>query len=87
PQDRDRFRSTLDAVVEKKRGRLSLAFRLKSEDGLFRWFSLRARPVIGADGEVARCVGTLLDITQSKNTEERLLHDAVHDSLTNLPNR
>lgn len=87
PQDRDRFRSTLDAVVEKKRGRISLSFRLKSEDGQFRWLSLRARPVIGADGEVARCVGTLLDITQSKNTEERLLHDAVHDSLTNLPNR
>jgi diguanylate cyclase (GGDEF)-like protein/PAS domain S-box-containing protein len=87
PQDRDRFRATLDAVVEQRRGRVSLPFRLRSEDGHFRWFHLRARPVLGADGEVVRCVGTLLDVTDSRTTEERLLHDAVHDNLTGLPNR
>ena len=32
-------------------------------------------------------VGTLTDVTESKNAEERLLHDAVHDNLTGLPNR
>ncbi len=34
-----------------------------------------------------RCVGTLIDITEHKKSEERLLHDAVHDNLTGLPNR
>ncbi|MEJ1157768.1 EAL domain-containing protein [Prosthecomicrobium sp. N25] len=87
PQDRDRFRAMLDAVVEQRRGRISLGFRLRCEDGHFRWFQLRARPVLGVDGEVVRCVGTLLDVTDSKTTEERLLHDAVHDNLTGLPNR
>ncbi|MBT9289428.1 EAL domain-containing protein [Hyphomicrobiaceae bacterium 22] len=87
PQDRDRFRTTLDAVVEQRRGRVSLAFRLRCEDGHFRWFQLRARPVLGGDGEVGRCVGTLLDVTDARTTEERLLHDAVHDNLTGLPNR
>ena len=33
------------------------------------------------------CVGTLADVTDAKNAEERLLHDAVHDNLTGLPNR
>ena len=58
-----------------------------AEDGHYRWFPLRARPVIGSDGEVMRCVGTLLDVTEQSNAEERLLHDAVHDNLTGLPNR
>ena len=87
PQDRDRFRSTLDAVIEKRRGRVSLTFRLRALDGQFHWFTLRCRPVLATDGEVARCVGTLLDVTEIKTAEERLLHDAVHDNLTGLPNR
>ncbi|MHC5654575.1 EAL domain-containing protein [Stappia sp.] len=87
PQDRDTFRTTLDAVIDQRRGRISQAFRLRSDDGHYRWFRLRARPIVGSDGEVIRCVGTLLDITEQKVTEERLLHDAVHDNLTGLPNR
>ncbi|MCX5512369.1 EAL domain-containing protein [Kaistia algarum] len=85
--DRDRFKSTLDAVVEQRRGRISQDFRLRSEDGHYRWFHLRARPVIGSDGEVLRCVGTISDVTDERTAEERLLHDAVHDNLTGLPNR
>ncbi|MBN9059034.1 MAG: EAL domain-containing protein, partial [Rhizobiales bacterium] len=50
-------------------------------------FHLRARPVLGSDGEVTRCVGTLADVTEERTAEERLLHDAVHDNLTGLPNR
>ena len=87
PQDKDPFRSTLDAVVEQRRGRVALTFRLRAADGHYRWFQLRARPVLGSDGEVVRCAGTLLDVTEAKTAEERLLHDAVHDNLTGLPNR
>ena len=87
PQDRDRFRVTLDAVIDQRRGRVSQVFRLRSEDGHYRWFQLRARPILGSDGEVIRCVGSMLDVTDVKTAEERLLHDAVHDNLTGLPNR
>jgi diguanylate cyclase (GGDEF)-like protein/PAS domain S-box-containing protein len=87
PGDRDRFKATLDTAVELRRGRIAQDFRLRSEDGHYRWFHLRARPVLGSDGEVLRCVGTLLDVTEERNAEERLLHDAVHDNLTGLPNR
>jgi diguanylate cyclase (GGDEF)-like protein len=60
---------------------------MRTADGHYLWFSLRARPVVGSDGEVVRLVGTLTDVTESKTAEERLLHDAVHDNLTGLPNR
>jgi diguanylate cyclase (GGDEF)-like protein/PAS domain S-box-containing protein len=87
PLDRDRFRASLDNVVERRRGRLTQDFRLRTADGRFVWFALKARPVVGSDGEVVRVVGTLTDVTESKNAEERLLFDAVHDNLTGLPNR
>lgn len=85
--DRDRFRASLDSVLEQRRGRLTQDFRLRAADGHYVWFTLKARPVVGSDGEVVRVVGTLTDVTDFKNAEERLLFDAVHDNLTGLPNR
>ena len=87
PDDRDTFRTTLDIVLEHRRGKISQEMRLRGADGHYHWFALRARPVVGSDGQVIRCVGTLIDITEHKKSEERLLHDAVHDNLTGLPNR
>src|SRR5436190_1614373 len=87
PLDQDRFRAALDSVLDQRRGRLVQDFRLRTPDGHFLWFALKARPVVGSDGEVVRVVGTLTDVTEFKNTEERMLFDAVHDNLTGLPNR
>ena len=50
-----------------------------------RWFSVRATRFQGSS-EV-RVVVAHEDITQRKMAEEQLLHDAFHDSLTDLPNR
>ena len=87
PFDRDRYSSCLDTILEQRRGRINLDFRLRSSDGHYLWYFLKARPVVGADGEVIRVVGTLSDITESRTAEERMLHDAVRDHLTGLPNR
>jgi diguanylate cyclase (GGDEF)-like protein/PAS domain S-box-containing protein len=87
PLDRDRFRASLDSVVEQRRGRLTQDFRLRTVEGNYLWFALKARPVVGSDGEVVRVVGTLTDVTDFKTAEDRLLYDAVHDNLTGLPNR
>ncbi|CAN7200490.1 MULTISPECIES: EAL domain-containing protein [Neorhizobium] len=87
PDDRDRFRATLDVLLEHRRGRLNHEFRIRAEDGHFHWLQIRARPVLGSNGEIIRCVGTIIDVTEQKNSVERLLQDALHDNLTGLPNR
>jgi diguanylate cyclase (GGDEF)-like protein/PAS domain S-box-containing protein len=87
PFERDRYRASLDALLEQRRGRINQDFRLRAADGHYYWFRMKARPVVGTDGEVIRVVGTLVDVTEHKTAQERLLHDAVHDNLTGLPNR
>ena len=87
PFERDSYSSALDAVLEQRRGRVNQEFRLRGADGHYTWFRMRARPVVGPDGEVMRIVGTLVDVTEARTAQERLLHDAVHDNLTGLPNR
>ncbi len=85
--DVDAYRACLDTVIEQRRGRIALDFRLKTSDGHYHWYTLKARPVVGPTGDVIRVIGTLTDVTGQKTAEERLLHDAVHDNLTGLPNR
>lgn len=86
PNDRDAFSTTLDIMLEIKKGRIHQEFRIRASDDHHHWFSLKARPVIGANGEILRCVGTIQDVTEQKTVETRLLKNAVRDSLTGLPN-
>jgi diguanylate cyclase (GGDEF)-like protein len=39
------------------------------------------------EGNAVRIAGSISDITDRKNAEEQLMHDAFHDSLTNLANK
>ncbi|MDC9823634.1 EAL domain-containing protein [Devosia sp. ZB163] len=87
PEDRDRFRTAFDTLVELRRGKVSADVRLAAHDGSFRTFRMRVKPVLGGDGQVNRIVGTLQDVNEDRASRERLLHDAVHDSLTGLPNK
>ncbi|GAB4225820.1 MAG: EAL domain-containing protein [Methyloligellaceae bacterium] len=87
PADRERFRLMLWSIQEKDGGALHTDIRLRRLDGSYLWFELRARTVEGAQPRAMKCVGLMRDITSTKRTQERLLHDAVHDSLTGLPNR
>lgn len=87
PDDRDRFRTGLDTLVELRRGRISSDFRVITNDGTYRHFRLRVKPVLGSNGDVLRCIGTLQDVTDERAARDRLMHDAVHDSLSGLPNK
>lgn len=47
-------------------------FRLRGQDGAYRWFLARAVPVRGSGGEIERWCGTLTDIDAQKRAHEEL---------------
>ncbi len=87
PSDRERFRVMLWSLQEHQGGDLQTDFRLKRQDGSYLWYELRAHAAASENARLMRCVGLMRDITGLKRSHERLMHDAVHDSLTGLPNR
>jgi diguanylate cyclase (GGDEF)-like protein/PAS domain S-box-containing protein len=87
PADRERFRLLLGSVLERNSGNIRIDLRMRHSDNSYRWFELEAASVPTTDRRALRCVGLLRDATEAKRAQERLMHDAVRDSLTGLPNR
>lgn len=65
----------------------TLEFRIILQDDQVRWIELRTRPVIHSEGKVERIFGTIIDVTDRKEKEEKLEQMAFYDTLTDLPNR
>ena len=60
--------------------------RMRHRDGSYRWMLSRGIAVRNATGKPSRMAGSLTDVHARKMTEQQLLHDAMHDALTDLPN-
>jgi diguanylate cyclase (GGDEF)-like protein/PAS domain S-box-containing protein len=87
PADRERFKLLLGSVKERSGGEMRIEFRMRHVDNSYRWFELEAASAPTSDRRNLRCVGLIRETTDAKRAQERLMHDAVHDSLTGLPNR
>ena len=51
------------------------------------FLSCSITPLINDEGKVVQLLGTVADRTSEKEAEKNLLHHALHDPLTELPNR
>lgn len=83
PNRRDDFKMLMD-MNGKVHNFESQVYR---KDGEVIWISENARSVTNNLGEILYYEGTVEDITERRNYEEKIRHQATHDSLTGLPNR
>ncbi len=73
PDDRDEMESYLQHEVLRGGRPFDREYRIRRlSDGGERWVWGRGRLVRGADGRAAEMLGTILDVTEHRRTEERL---------------
>ncbi|MDP9120499.1 MAG: EAL domain-containing protein [Acidobacteriota bacterium] len=86
PDDTTGVEREVNTALAERRQFL-LVYRLRHKDGTWRWTEERGQGLFDAIGNPEFLQGTLVDITERKLAEEKLVHNALHDPLTDLPNR
>ncbi len=75
-------------LARLKRGaRMLYDVRLQRVDGQELWALNSCSPQFDERGQFAGAIAMLKDVTERKQAEEALAHQALHDALTSLPNR
>jgi diguanylate cyclase (GGDEF)-like protein/PAS domain S-box-containing protein len=74
----------IDCVTAKKT--ISYEEVMPFQESISYWLT-QLTPICDRNDHIFRIVGTSINITERKLAEEKLRHNAYHDSLTNLPNR
>jgi PAS domain S-box-containing protein len=87
PDDLTRLKAEIAAHLEVLAPHFENEHLMLHKDGSYLWMLSRALAVRDKGGKAYRLVGSQTDITDRKLVEERLMHEAIHDVLTGLPNR
>lgn len=79
----DNLNSHISGEVESYIG----DFRIKCRDGNYKWLHIRGKAILNTLGKPVTITGSLTDISERKNAEEKISYMAYFDALTGLPNR
>jgi len=86
PDDRNYVNQAYtDSLVNKTP--YEVEHRLMMSDGRIKYVAERCESTFDESGSPLRSIGTVQDITDKKLADQKILHQAHYDTLTNLPNR
>jgi len=86
PDSVDQVRGILERVRRGECGEREETTRVR-KDGTHVEVALAVSPILDPHGQVIGATSIAHDITERKRVEQQLLHAALHDALTDLPNR
>lgn len=87
PQDLQWVKQQLSDHLSGLTAHFETEYRILHQDGRYRWMLTRGTAVQDEQGKPSRVAGSQTDVTAWKQAEAKLVHDALHDTLTGLPNR
>ncbi|WP_162139840.1 putative bifunctional diguanylate cyclase/phosphodiesterase [Limisalsivibrio acetivorans] len=87
PYDLSRVLAHIDDYLNGRISKYSVEFRMRHRDGGYRWILAKGASMNSGQGKPGTMVGSHTDITDLKEYEKELSHRALHDPLTELPNR
>jgi diguanylate cyclase (GGDEF)-like protein/PAS domain S-box-containing protein len=79
------YKEMWDSIHQYGKWQGELWDRRKSGEPYPKWLSISV--VRGNNGQIVNFIGSFIDITERKASEEKIRHLAYHDALTMLPNR
>jgi diguanylate cyclase (GGDEF)-like protein/PAS domain S-box-containing protein len=87
PDDIHWVKREITAHLDKQVAQFECQHRILHQDGEYRWVLSRGSAIWDDAGRAIRMAGFQTDITAWKQAEEKLVYEALHDTLTGLPNR
>ena len=87
PEDHDRVRASIDAYLEGTTSNFEIEYRIRHFSDNYLWMMARGLAIRTSDGRATRFAGSQTDVSERKSNEEQMIHDALHDTLTSIPNR
>lgn len=87
PEDLPACYAFLQHIAQTGQKASGIEYRIRHQDGHYRWHTSNVSPVLNEQGEVTAFLGIARDITSRKETEAQMQRLAHYDPLTELPNR
>jgi len=86
-EEAEGYRATDQRVMSSGIPEYSIIETQLQADGRVAWLETNKVPLRDSHGQVIGVLGCYQDISERKKYEQKLTHLALHDALTNLPNR
>ena len=87
PNDWTDFKDDLITHLQQTEKPFKSQYRILHNDGKYRWVISQGLAAKNANGQIYRMAGSQVDVTHRIEAEKKLMHSALHDALTKLPNR